>query len=138
MLFRHAGELGAKIFDGHKVVEMEFEGDPTTTKPISAKWSNKAGETGTIAFDYVVDASGRVGILSTKYAKTRTYNQGLKNVASWGYWTGCDVYLPGTPRENSPFFEALQGTLEFDPYLTVLIFILFSRRERLGMDDPSP
>ncbi|KAI6781324.1 Flavine halogenase ascD [Emericellopsis cladophorae] len=118
LMFQHAGESGAKIFDGVQVKSIQFE-NPTTVaegepnlnpgKPISAIYQFKeTKEQGTINFDYVVDASGRIGILSTKYMKNRRYNQGLKNIANWGYWEGCNQYMPGTPRQNSPFFEALQ------------------------------
>ena len=48
--------------------------------------------------------------LKTKYMKNRKYNQGLKNVASWAYWSGTGQYAMGTERQNQPFFEALTGT----------------------------
>ncbi|KXX82805.1 Tryptophan 2-halogenase [Madurella mycetomatis] len=118
LMFQHAAENGARVFDGVQVKSIQFE-DPTQApegepnlnpgRPVAATYTVKnTGVTGTIAFDYVVDASGRVGILSTKYMKNRRYNQGLKNVANWGYWEGCGRYAPGTSRENSPYFEALQ------------------------------
>lgn len=125
LMFRHAGEQGAKIFDGVKINEIDFvesglpsdvvnaSTDPKVAnpgRPVSAKWSRKDGSTGVIKFDYIVDASGRVGIMSTKYLKNRKYNQGLKNVASWGYWKGAGKYAAGTERDNQPFFEALTGT----------------------------
>ncbi|XXG96049.1 hypothetical protein Hte_002326 [Hypoxylon texense] len=116
LLFKHAGSCGAKIFDATKVNSIEFS--PTIGeasqfdkaglgRPVSAKWTQKDGTTGTIAFQYLIDASGRQGILSTKYMKNRAFNQGLKNVASWGYWRGGGVYGSGTYKEGSPFFEAL-------------------------------
>jgi len=52
-----------------------------------------------------LDASGRAGLISTKYLENRRYNQGLKNVASWGYWKGASDYGVGTrrgPSQNSP------------------------------------
>ena len=79
-------------------------------KPVSASWSKKDGTTGTIKFEYLVDASGRAGLISTKYLKNRRYNQGLKNVASWGYWKGAGQYALGTEKEGQPYFEALEGT----------------------------
>lgn len=106
LIFEHARFLGCKTFDEHKVTSVQF--DEATSRPISATWSSKSGSSGTITFDFVVDASGRNGIISTKYLKTRTYNQGLKNVASWGYWADCaSPYGKGTPRVNSPFLESL-------------------------------
>lgn len=118
LTFRHAGKCGAKIFDGVKVESIDFDKSsgihvPEGVKvadigrPISAAWKRKDGTTGSINFDYLVDASGRMGLVSTKYMKNRSFNQGLKNAASWGYWSGTDQYAMGTKRQNSPFFEAL-------------------------------
>ncbi|EJD07853.1 FAD/NAD-binding domain-containing protein [Fomitiporia mediterranea MF3/22] len=136
LMFRHAGECGTHIFDRVKVTEISFEPVNSSAspdakceysgkRPVSASWirkgpsstpssdpenenSSKGEKKGTIAFDYLVDASGRAGILNTRYLKNRTYNQGLKNVASWGYWRDAGVYACGTERENVPFFEALK------------------------------
>ncbi|KAK4200409.1 tryptophan 2-halogenase, partial [Triangularia verruculosa] len=118
LMLQHAGESGAKTFDGVQVLSLQFEsptlvpeGEPNLNpdRPVTATYLIKSsGTKGTIDFDYIVDASGRAGLLSTKYMKNRRYNQGLKNVAVWSYWTGCGRYAPGTTRENSPYFEALQ------------------------------
>ncbi|KAH8817113.1 hypothetical protein F5884DRAFT_778462 [Xylogone sp. PMI_703] len=118
LLFQHAGRSGAKIFDGVQVKSIVFEDAPTEIgdscanqtpgRPIKAIYTVKETQvTGEISFDYVVDASGRAGLLSTKYMKNRRYNQGLKNVANWGYWEKVGSYAVGTNKEDSPFFEAL-------------------------------
>ena len=124
LMFRHAAKCGAQIFDGIMVESIEFSGSsgihvPEDSKvanlhrPVSATWKRKAdGTTGTIKFKYIVDASGRAGLVSTKYMKNRKFNQGLKNVAQWGYWKGAGQYAEGTRRENQPFFEALTGMSE--------------------------
>jgi flavine halogenase len=65
--------------------------------------------TGTTTFDYLIDATGRAGIMSTKYLKNRHFNVSLKNVAVWGYWNGVDIYGVGTNRKGAPWFEALTG-----------------------------
>lgn len=122
LMFQHAGKSGAKIFDGVKVSAIEFTpltGEEAVMgsevanvdpgRPVSATWSRKDGSSGDIRFDYLVDASGRAGIVSTKYMKNRSFNQDLKNVANWGYWKGAISYGIGTPKEGQPFFEALQG-----------------------------
>lgn len=76
-------------------------------RPVKASYTRADGTAGEIAFDYLVDASGRYGLLSTKYLKNRKYNQSLRNVAVWGYWRGTGMYGRGTDRENAPYFEAL-------------------------------
>ena len=81
--------------------------------------SKKDGTSGKINLEYLVDASGRAGVVSTKYWKNRRYNQGLKDVAIWGYWEGAAVSCPGETGEGQPYFEALDGTflLYNDPNL---------------------
>ncbi|KAL0952401.1 hypothetical protein HGRIS_006677 [Hohenbuehelia grisea] len=106
LMLRHAGRCGANVIEETKVTELEFEGIGEKA-PIAALWKQKSGQTGRITFDYLIDASGRNGIMSSKYLKNRQFNSLLKNVACWGYWSGTNKYLPGTSRENSPLFEAL-------------------------------
>ncbi|RYP49870.1 hypothetical protein DL768_004486 [Monosporascus sp. mg162] len=122
MLFRHAGKSGSKVFDQVKVNSIDFEPSglaavadgeyeiPDPGRPVAASWQCKAdGTSGVIKFDYLVDASGRAGIMSTKYLKNRKMNEGrqLKNVASWGYWENAAHYATGTPIEGTPYFECL-------------------------------
>ncbi|PHH75910.1 hypothetical protein CDD80_1945 [Ophiocordyceps camponoti-rufipedis] len=114
LLFRHARTCGAHAFDETKVDTIQFEAGANRDeaggpgRPVSATWSRKDGSTGSITFDYLIDASGRNGILSTKYLKSRTFNRGLKNVASWGYWKSDALYGKGTSWEGLPYFEALK------------------------------
>ena len=155
MIFRHAGASGAKTFDGVKVKSIDFDssngtmngttngtanGDAHSTslipgRPISATYTKKANNTsGVIKFDYIVDASGRVGLLNTKYLKNRHYNTTLKNVANWAYFEDAGLYGGGTARSGAPFFEALRGM--FAPcYAFPLppLKIYPDRREWLGL-----
>ncbi|KAI4175820.1 MAG: hypothetical protein LQ343_001433 [Gyalolechia ehrenbergii] len=122
LIFQHARACGAAAFDGVKVNEVFFtpmspESDTGSSeppplrpgRPVSAAWQSKAdGKSGTISFDYIVDASGRAGLLNN-YMKGRQYNSSLNNVACWAYWRGTDAYASGTDRANAPYFEALQG-----------------------------
>nr|BBL33407.1 putative flavin dependent halogenase [Helminthosporium velutinum] len=121
IIFRHAGSVGAKIFDGVKVTGIEFapsgltpsaeneKGLPDPGRPTSVTWSTKAGSSGSVDFEYLVDASGRNGLMSTKYLKNRMMNPGvqLQSIANWGYWTNGGQYGTGTPQEGFPYFEAL-------------------------------
>lgn len=119
LLFKHAAQSGAQAFHGVKVNALEFEpydgefpeGGKVANpgRPVAANWSAKDGSSGTIAFKYLVDATGRVGITSTKYLKNRKFNEGLKNLAIWGYYKGACPWAEGTPRENQPYFEGMRG-----------------------------
>ncbi|KZW00975.1 putative halogenase [Exidia glandulosa HHB12029] len=107
ILLRHAQACGVKVFEGVRVDALNFaECDGEERMPISASWASEAAK-GTLSFDYLVDASGRGGIMSTKYLKNRKLNNALKNTAHWAYWTGAGMYMPGTDRHNAPWFEAL-------------------------------
>ena len=124
LMFMHAAKCGAEVFDGVRVNSINFEplknGENTKVpdsdvphpgKPVSATWSRKAdGATGVINFDYLVDASGRAGLVSQKYLKNRKTNKGLKNIANWGYYKNYGIYAKGTVREEQPFFEALHDS----------------------------
>ncbi|KAG2342279.1 FAD/NAD(P)-binding domain-containing protein [Suillus weaverae] len=62
LLFRHASKCGAAVFDNTRVAKFQFDGE----RPVSADWSNAStGIQGRISFNYLVDASGRNGIMST-------------------------------------------------------------------------
>lgn len=70
LLLRHAAECGATVLEEHKVTEVHFEGSegdaPASRRPYAVTYTRPSGETGLIEFDYLVDASGRNGIMSTK------------------------------------------------------------------------
>ncbi|KAI1263637.1 hypothetical protein F5Y18DRAFT_438002 [Xylariaceae sp. FL1019] len=118
LLFKHAGDSGAKAFQNTKVTDVEFEsaeGEYASSdkvcnpgRPVAATWQSKDGSSGKVSFKYLVDATGRQGIVSTKYLKNRKFNDGLKNLAIWGYFKGNKLWSAGTERENQPFFEGLR------------------------------
>ncbi|KAF8205941.1 putative halogenase [Mycena galopus ATCC 62051] len=105
ILFRHAEEQGATIIDGVQITSIKFSTE-NPDKPVAAEWKSAQG-IGEIKFNWLIDCSGRNGIMSTRYLKNRKFNQSLKNVAFWGYWEDCGMYGKGTNRENAPWLEAL-------------------------------
>ncbi|KAL4891559.1 hypothetical protein BDV59DRAFT_194256 [Aspergillus ambiguus] len=119
IIFEHARNSGAQVYDRVKVSKVEFvsqvpqggsmhHDESHIGRPVSATWTHKDGGTGDIRFEYLVDASGRAGLLTTRYMKNRHYNQGLKSTATWGYWEGAGTYGEGTHREGDPYFEAIK------------------------------
>jgi len=117
LLLRHASASGVPVFENTKVMSLQFENDDTAARPVSAVYEHKPtcapAASGTIHFDYLVDASGHAGLMSQRYLKNRKLNKSLNNVACWGYWQGCDRYAPGTRRENAVWFQALQGAWRY-------------------------
>ncbi|KAG2064894.1 FAD/NAD(P)-binding domain-containing protein [Suillus decipiens] len=97
LLLDHSASCGAKVFE-----------QTSSSRPVAAEWLRSAdGEAGEITFDYLVDASGRAGLMSTKHLRNRHFNASLKNVALWGYWKGAGSYGLNTTREGAPWFETL-------------------------------
>ena len=86
LLLEHAKSQGVKVFEGTEIRSLSFDGD----RPRSATWSQVVGgsDTGEISFDYLIDASGRAGVIAMHYLKNRHYHNAFQNVAMWGYWSG--------------------------------------------------
>ncbi|KAJ7769654.1 putative halogenase [Mycena maculata] len=106
ILLRNASENGVHVCEGVTVNTIGFATE-NDKKPVSAQWKSDTGSTGEIKFNWLVDASGRNGLMSTKYLKNRKFNKALRSVAFWGYWENCGMYAPGTSRENATWLEAL-------------------------------
>lgn len=86
ILLEHAKELGVRVHEATKVTELVFDGE----RPVAALWasSDDRSRAGRIDFDFLVDASGRAGVMATKYLKNRHYQEAFKNIAVWSYWRG--------------------------------------------------
>lgn len=111
MLLDHARESGARVYEMTRVTSLRFSDQ---SRPVSAEWkrSYPTDHSGEISFDFLVDATGRAGLMSDRYMKNRHYNESLRNIAHWGYWTGVGTYGLETEREGAPWFEALTGECE--------------------------
>ncbi|KAJ7458522.1 putative halogenase [Mycena latifolia] len=106
ILLRNASENGVRVYEGVSVETIVFSPE-NNGQPVSVKWKADTGSTGKLKFKWLVDASGRNGIMSTKYLKNRKFNQALRSAAFWGYWKNAGMYAPGTTRENATWLEAL-------------------------------
>jgi len=106
------------VFQSTKVMSLDFSGE----RPVSAQWTHgPSSQNGIITFDYLVDASGRTGLMSSRYLKNRRFNASLKNVAMWAYWRNTDVYARGAAAEGAPYFEALSGTVVLSPFISSVL-----------------
>ncbi|UVS79541.1 NAD(P)/FAD-dependent oxidoreductase [Actinokineospora sp. UTMC 2448] len=84
LLLEHAKSQGVTVREGVEVKQLVFDGE----RPTAARWAPaQGGPERELAFDYLVDASGRAGLM-TRYLRTRRHHEVFKNVAVWGYWTG--------------------------------------------------
>jgi len=94
ILLDNAAELGVDVRQGVKVTEIRFD----EGRPVAAQWvaSDDRSVSGEIGFDFLVDASGRGGVMATKYLKNRRFQEAFKNIAVWSYWRGV------TPLDRGP------------------------------------
>lgn len=81
LLLKHAASCGAKVQESTEISSIIFENE----RPVQAKAISNGIET-KIKFKYLVDCSGRNGILATQYLKNRRYHEAFKNIAIWSYW----------------------------------------------------
>ncbi|MCC5625206.1 NAD(P)/FAD-dependent oxidoreductase [Nostoc sp. CHAB 5715] len=88
LLLEHAKSQGVKVFEGTEIKSVSFEGD----RPRSATWSQTVGDrnTGEVSFDFLIDASGRAGVMATQYLKNRHFPSTFQNIATWGYWKNAE------------------------------------------------
>jgi len=151
LLLKHARSCGASVFEQTKAVAVNFGSEhDSRKKPLSVSWaltppgpegqaqmikeSSDAMIRGTTNFKYLIDTSGRAGLMSTKYLNNRYFNQALKNIAVWGYWRNVGSYGVGTPREGAPYFEALldqSGWVWFIPVNNGTTSVGFCRNQEI-------
>jgi len=93
VLLRNAATQGANVIEGAKVTRIVFEGD----RPVSADWVRRGDDTvHTVRFDFIIDASGRAGVLAQQHLGLRRQHEIFRNIAIWSYWKGACL-LPNTP-----------------------------------------
>jgi flavin-dependent dehydrogenase len=91
MLLKHAAEQGVKVFEMVEVRSLHFDGNRPVRASYMVKGENgNAGELGEITFDYMIDASGRRGVMANHYLNNRRFHDVFKNIAIWGYWKDYD------------------------------------------------
>jgi flavin-dependent dehydrogenase len=84
ILLDHAREEGVEVYESHRVTEIRFDGD----RAVAARWQNADGDSDELEFGYVIDASGRAGLLARNYFKNRRMHEVFRNIGVWSYWKG--------------------------------------------------
>ncbi|HKS99630.1 MAG TPA: NAD(P)/FAD-dependent oxidoreductase [Rugosimonospora sp.] len=105
LLLRHAAACGVAVSTGVSARQVIFDGD----RPAAVTCTPDAGAPFTIDdFDYLVDATGRHGLLSVRRFGNRRPLANLRNIGVWGYWTGAGL-LPETPTGGINIISAPEG-----------------------------
>jgi flavin-dependent dehydrogenase len=103
VLLDHAAERGAEVIQGAQVKRVHFEDG----RAYAADWVRDGGRA-TEEFDFLVDASGRAGVISAQHLRNRTPHDIFRNVAIWGYYQGGGL-LPGTPGGGINVISSPEG-----------------------------
>ncbi|MDH6577696.1 tryptophan 7-halogenase [Kitasatospora sp. MAP5-34] len=106
VLLKNAAEQGARVVENAAVKRVVFEDG----RPVAAEWvrGDAPEQLRTTRFDFIVDASGRAGVLTAQHFKNRTRHEVFRNVAIWSYWDGEEL-LPGTPQGGSNIISSPDG-----------------------------
>jgi len=106
LLLQYAAEMGAQVFEETSVTGVQLDGE----RPVRASWQRADGTKGEISFDYVVDASGVSGLMSTKVLHNRQIQPAFTNIAVGSYWKNYTPYVTpdGKPQEGEFYMEALR------------------------------
>ena len=93
VLLNNCKAQGATVLEGAKVDEVLFQ----DARACGVKWRLPDGTSGSTQCDYVVDASGRAGVLAVQRFANREMDERYRNVATWGYWQDMET-IPGGPQ----------------------------------------
>ncbi|WP_330230391.1 FAD-dependent oxidoreductase [Nocardia sp. NBC_00508] len=94
ILLRNAAKQGAEIIEQATVTNVVFDGD----RPTAVEWTGPDDDqTRTTEFDFLVDASGRAGLLAKRHFDMRRQHKAFRNTAIWSYWTGARLH-PDSPE----------------------------------------
>jgi flavin-dependent dehydrogenase len=104
ILLDNAREQGAVVIEQATVQDVEFDGD----RPVAVLWKDQDGVQRRLAYDWVIDASGRAGVLAVQKLRDREHHKVFQNVAAWGYWKGGKT-LPGTPPGGLNSISSAEG-----------------------------
>ena len=93
VLLNNCRTQGAIVLEGAKVDQVLFQ----DARASGVNWRLAKGTSGSTKCDYVVDASGRAGVLAVQRFANREMDERYRNVATWGYWQGMET-IPGGPQ----------------------------------------
>lgn len=83
MMLRNAEELGVKVHEATRVLEVLFEGE----RAVGVRVEDEQGQQREVRAKVVVDASGQSSMIMSRLG-LRVWDQELKKAALWTYWEG--------------------------------------------------
>jgi 2-polyprenyl-6-methoxyphenol hydroxylase-like FAD-dependent oxidoreductase len=125
LLLNHANECGAVVRQEVKVDRVDFDGE----RAVAAEYYDRRSDVrGSVRFKYLIDCSGRSGVMASQHLQSRRYHDVFKNVALWSYWKGAKIDGYGQPG-STRLFSVPCGWIWFIPLHnnTVSVGIVLSR-----------
>jgi flavin-dependent dehydrogenase len=83
MMLRNAAEHGVQVHEGHRVVEVLFEGE----RGVGVRVADEQGNEREVRAKVVVDASGQSSMIMSRLG-LREWDPELRKAALWTYWEG--------------------------------------------------
>ena len=112
LLLDHAAETGAGVHQNVKVSKINFDNG----RAVAAEYLDRSSNTtGTIRFKYLVDCSGRSGIIANEHTKDRHFHDVFKNVAIWSYWKDTNLNYDDLPAGSTRIISIESGWIWFIP-----------------------
>src|SRR3954447_21653594 len=102
LMLRNAEEQGVKVHEGHRVLEVLFEGE----RAVGARVVGPDGREREVRAQVVADASGQSSVLMDRL-KLREWDPVLKKAALWTYWEG--AYRDAGRDEGATLVLQTQG-----------------------------
>ncbi|MDA1002901.1 MAG: NAD(P)/FAD-dependent oxidoreductase [Chloroflexi bacterium] len=94
ILLDHARTAGVDVREGHRVIEVLFEGDAA----VGVRFADERGREHTVRCRFVVDASGQGAVIGHAL-KLRQWDPFFRNLAIYGYYEGAR-HLDGDAETN--------------------------------------
>lgn len=101
ILFEHARESGARVHNEAAVTDIDFHDG----RPVGALLRRQDGSANRIDVDYLIDATGQAGLLSSRYFKDRHPEDAFANVAVGSYFRGARPYRDVNGAEHPGAFS---------------------------------
>lgn len=105
LLLRNASDQGVEVFERATANQVVFD---AAQRPSAVQWTSADdNEPHTTTCDFLVDASGRAGVLAKHFGMRRAH-QGFRNIAIWSYWRGARLH-PASPEGASNTVSTPEG-----------------------------
>jgi flavin-dependent dehydrogenase len=99
ILLDNSRKHGVDVREGHRVLEVVFEGDTA----VGVRWQDDAGNAGTLRAGVIVDCSGQTALIG-RARRLRKWDPFFQNLAVYAYFEGAER-LP-EPDETNILIEA--------------------------------